>query len=656
VIHRDIKPGNLLLGSDGRLSINDFGLARALEEPGMTATGEFVGTPAYLAPEQIAGGRIPVDHRCDIYSLGATLYELLTLQPPFVADRRDQLLAMVIQKEPAAPRRANPAVPRDLETICLKCLEKDPDRRYRTAQELADDLRRFVNRFAISARRAGPLARARKWARRNPALAGACLAVLLALVAAGGFAWQARESERHRREDQRRAALNKAMEEALNGNYPEALRQIARAKELDATEAELAKVRGIVALYQGDLAAATVHFEEAHKHAPSVATRALLARALLDQLDLRFEVPFGDLAAAQPQTFEDHLFRGDLMCLWGDLRGLDDLKRAIELDPRSPVAWLARAEAQFTKALDSGSLADAEEAVRDADRARDLLPGCYRAQVARLMARLVLWDCLADADRVKHADRLAQLDQELDGLLSDARPWRGIQAPDAAAHYHDRRGRHEQWEQHLTKLWNVRDPWAGIHLAYVFVRDEKFPQAKEAVETVRKLGRGKSWPHAAYILTECDPKDRDTAFAEVKASANSATDVLSLAQVALVLGKPDEARAAFLRVAGTPFFRWIRRGWVEKVAKYGTGEQIDILTEAGTSRLNLCEAHYVIGLRYLADGHRDDAKKQFERAVRTRVFIFSEYRSAGRFLARIDRARKNDDPPWPPWIPPEPKR
>src|SRR5262245_22948713 len=116
VIHRDIKPSNLLLSSEGRLSINDFGLARLLEQPGMTMTGEFVGTPAYMSPEQITAGRVPADHRTDIYSLGATLYELLTLQLPFTGAGRDQVLAQIIQKEAPRPRKLNPKVPLDLET------------------------------------------------------------------------------------------------------------------------------------------------------------------------------------------------------------------------------------------------------------------------------------------------------------------------------------------------------------------------------------------------------------------------------------------------------------------------------------------------------------------------------------------------------------
>jgi eukaryotic-like serine/threonine-protein kinase len=147
VIHRDIKPSNLLVSPLGRLSINDFGLARMLEQPGMTMTGEFVGTPAYMSPEQVTAGRTPLDHRTDIYSLGATLYELLTLQRPFEGKQRDQVLAQIIHKEPRAPRKLNKKVPVDLETICLKALEKDPDRRYQTGGAMAEDLRRFRANF-----------------------------------------------------------------------------------------------------------------------------------------------------------------------------------------------------------------------------------------------------------------------------------------------------------------------------------------------------------------------------------------------------------------------------------------------------------------------------------------------------------------------------
>ena len=134
VIHRDVKPANLLLSGDGRLCLGDFGLARVAQEPGMTVSGSFLGTPAYMSPEQVAAGRVKLDHRTDVYSLGAVLYEMLTLQRPFQGDSREQILTGILSKDPRPPRKINPHVSRsDLETICLKAMEKDPDRRYATA-------------------------------------------------------------------------------------------------------------------------------------------------------------------------------------------------------------------------------------------------------------------------------------------------------------------------------------------------------------------------------------------------------------------------------------------------------------------------------------------------------------------------------------------
>lgn len=205
VIHRDIKPSNLLLSPEGRLSINDFGLARMLEQPGITMTGEFVGTPAYMSPEQITAGRIPLDHRTDIYSLGATLYEMLTLQPPFRAEQREQLLGQIIQKEPTPLRRLNKKVPVDLETICLKCLDKDPDRRYLTAGALAEDLRRFVNRFAIAARRASQFTKLVKFVRRHKLGTAAAATIVLLSLAVGMAVWNYRAAQVKLRAEQSRA-------------------------------------------------------------------------------------------------------------------------------------------------------------------------------------------------------------------------------------------------------------------------------------------------------------------------------------------------------------------------------------------------------------------------------------------------------------------
>jgi serine/threonine-protein kinase len=172
VVHRDLKPANVLLGADGTLKITDFGLAKRVEgNSGLTQSGSIVGTPSYMAPEQAGGQSKRVGRAADIYALGAILYELLTGRPPFKADTAVDTVMQVLCDEPVSPSRLNPKCPRDLETICLKCLEKEPSKRYAAANDLADDLARFRDGEPIRARPAGRWERTRRWVRKRPATA-----------------------------------------------------------------------------------------------------------------------------------------------------------------------------------------------------------------------------------------------------------------------------------------------------------------------------------------------------------------------------------------------------------------------------------------------------------------------------------------------------
>jgi serine/threonine-protein kinase len=216
VLHRDLKPSNVLLDPDGTPAVTDFGLARRLDAASsLTATGAVIGTPSYMAPEQARGGR-EITTQADVYGLGAVLYELLTGRPPFKGADALDTLAQVREREPAAPRAACPAVDRDLETITLKCLEKDPARRYPSADALADDLDRWGNGVPVEARPAGWAERLGKSVRRNRELAVAAAVVFLGLAAGTAVStWQAvraTTAERIARRDRDRA--QKAEEKA----------------------------------------------------------------------------------------------------------------------------------------------------------------------------------------------------------------------------------------------------------------------------------------------------------------------------------------------------------------------------------------------------------------------------------------------------------
>jgi formylglycine-generating enzyme required for sulfatase activity len=232
VIHRDVKPSNILLTDNGQPKITDFGLAKLEDALALSRTGDFSGTPYYMSPEQVTSRGKEVDRRTDIYSLGVTLYELLTLKRPFEGKSSYEVLKKIPNLDPPDPHKANPRVPRDLSTICLKAMDKLPGKRYQSMQDLADDLRRFLSGEVVLAKPAGAATRLMKRIRRNPILSGAILIALVAVLILVVFmGWSFFRDKIRLQEISRQSDLNlisrlQAEAEGLWPAYPERIPDI----------------------------------------------------------------------------------------------------------------------------------------------------------------------------------------------------------------------------------------------------------------------------------------------------------------------------------------------------------------------------------------------------------------------------------------------
>ncbi len=657
VIHRDIKPSNLLLSPVGRLSVNDFGLARMLEQPGMTVSGEFVGSPMYMSPEQIAVGRAPLDHRTDIYSLGATLYELLTLQPPFPGVRRDQVIAQIISKEPKPLRSINRRIPQDLETICLKMMEKDPDKRYQTAGGVAEDLRRYVNRFAISARRVGVLGRVVRWAKRNKAIAAALCGLLLLGLLAGVFAYREHRSEQRVMEEQRQHAVERAMLIVMSGDLDGAEKAIAEAEVLGASPGSVRMIRGLLAYHRGDPRLAIEHLEQAVKLLPrSVAAYSLLALAYLrdGQWD-RYEIIVMDFVEKlTPVTPEDYLFKGSAEAMDAPTRGLKTLDEAIHRKD-SPIARVLRAEARADVAQDTSNIDMAQSAIEDASAAKNMMPGnpfVIRTEVyAHLVATVVFRDA-GEEDRADASLRQAGKGvQELERLTSPSGGygcrWRYLvlTGQEEAAHEVARKGYQE-----------AESPRTRYIYACSLYEQGQFENALEVIERAggpagvssrdAKLASG-LYQFRLFIIAELPdgPSRALEAYREncdlCQAYPGGYSAIFNQATL-LFLGKRTEAKAASEELTG------LYDGPYLRILEYSAGSIFaeDLLKGVVGSRWNQCDAHFYVALDRLAQGDRAGAREHFQKDFATGVFAFWEYDWSRLFLKRMDQ-----DPTWPRWIP-----
>jgi serine/threonine protein kinase len=370
VIHRDVKPANLLLDTQGNLWVTDFGLAQMAGDAGLTVTGELLGTLRYASPEQVLARQGVVDHRSDVYSLGATLYELLTLRPTFEGRDRNQLLRQIADEEPRPPRSLHPSVPRELETIVLKALGKEPSERYPTARALADDLQRFLDNRPILARRPTAAERLRKLARRHPSLVAAG-AVVLALLSVGSLlsALLVRGEQERTRAEQRKAedAYQRERQRAEEADARFRLARRSVDEMFRISQEELADRPGLEGLRKRLLWSVLAYYQEfldQRRDDPE-------ARADLLDAKQRVEKILADLAVLRAAS---QLY---LLCqpaLLDDLGiGAEQLPRVSEFCSRVGKEWMESLK-------DVGRLSPAERGRRALERART-----YEIEVNRLL-------------------------------------------------------------------------------------------------------------------------------------------------------------------------------------------------------------------------------------------------------------------------------
>jgi serine/threonine protein kinase len=652
VVHRDMKPSNLLLSPAGRLSVNDFGLAGMLEQPGMTMTGEFVGTPAYMSPEQITAGRAPLNHRTDIYSLGATMYELLTLQRPFLGERRDEVIAQIMHKEPKSPRRINRKVPVDLETICLKCLEKDPDRRYQTAGAMAEDLRRYVNRFAISARRAGPAQRLVKWVKRRPAVAASLGCVLVAVCLMLGFAYQAHRAKQQRVEDEKRHR-QELLDERIRNAY-----LIATSGDLDKTEEAIKKIevlggspgqvrlfRGLVYYFRGEIEPAITEFEQAVKLLPnSVAARALLAITVsIDGQFERGDQLVREMKRLSPASPEDYLFKGHAM--WID--GLETLNEGIRQRPDSPLGRALRAHALTDRMQVTRDPKDCDRAIEDIDAAMAMLPDnlfiLQESILSRSIAAGIYQEAKLPGKRATVLDGAARDVRRLEPFLKTTptafwAPW---------DYYEEIDDRENASNVARRALDRSGSPRAAVYAAIDLYLLGRFEEALQCLERSRKYTPLVGIMRC-FALAEREPDGPLLALRECEKITHTwgkdgdSTDVL------LFLGKKDRALAILQQLAEPQdsVSKDLREifGPRYKLVRGELSEEA-FLAKAGASPIKKTGAHYHVGLSCLAMGDRDSAQDHFSKAVGSSITWTFEYFWSRMFLSRME---KNKD--WPRWI------
>ncbi len=661
VLHRDVKPSNLLFSRDGRLHLGDFGLARLIDEPGLTQTGDCVGTPYYMAPEQVVTGAGTVDRRTDVYALGATLYELLTLQPPIPGNDRRQVLAQIGRCTPRVPRRLNPRVPRDLETICLKALASDPAERYLTAGDFADDLRRYAQRHVISARRASLLTRGVKLVRRHPALSSASLAVMVLAVTVGYLGHRATHHAHQRAEAEQGLAdarlevlrvqqteqerlFQAALLAAMQGDQPAVAQAIAEAEARGGSPIRIGLIRGQLDLVSGNFEPAIASFQRViDQDTGNVAAHALLAevyaRCGLWALSRDYRAR---ALALSPTSVEELILLGRMESYHDATTAEHILDRAVTSDRQNVVARLIRGAIRSGLAYATCTPEHAELALDDLRLAATLLPETPFMLSNRLRAHLIAAAAYDDEGLVdrrdQHRDQAGILANKLAAYPGDyeAHRWR--------AHFFDTAG---DLDQAIVEWDAIKDRTIG-YLAMALFRAGRFEEARQACLDYRKHVTTSTPDFCLSLVASATARSRQDYLDSLNFERMPGMDRHSAQRQLHILwclaGEPQRAQEEIKRLSvdGKPVSV---QGPKAAFLSGSIGED-QLLEATAASRLDRAQAHLLIGVKALGEGKRLDAQAHLGKAVALRQdFNYVTSLSRG-FLAQLVR-----NPEWPPWIP-----
>jgi serine/threonine protein kinase/Tfp pilus assembly protein PilF len=524
ILHRDIKPGNILLDAQGEPLLTDFGLAGLMEaESTITRTLEVMGTPSYMAPEQAAGEHTKLSKATDIYGLGAVLYELLTDHPPFAGGTTYETIRLLLNTEPRQPRLWNRKIDRELSTICLKCLEKDPKRRYSSALALAEDLEHWLKHEPILARRTGLFTRGRKWVRRNPSTAG-LITLLVALAAGSGvvvwnrvFAVPMPKSVAVLPfENLSQDPDNAYFADGIQDEILTRLSKIADLKVISRTStqqyqskprnlAQIAKQLGVANVVEGTVQKAADQIRvnvqlinaqtDSHLWADTydrkltdiLVVESEVAKAIAEQLQAKLTGAEAKVIAAKP-TDNPEAYDAYLRGLAYTLKTEDTpaqyhgaqryLREAVRLDPKFALAWalLSYTDAQgYVTRILQPTDALREEARQAAETALSLQPNLGEGLMAKGYYH---YACLKDYDTAtRYLEQARQL------LPNDSR------IPELLAYVTRRRGQWDRSEAYFNEAerLNARDANVLIQHANSYIYLRRFPEALRKLDQVLNI-------------------------------------------------------------------------------------------------------------------------------------------------------------------------